>query len=84
MNTVEIIERAVVAAGSDSLGVFGGEREGGARVQQIPDEFARFVMAVLDGPPVKRYLEIGSAAGGTAYLVHHLLRRFATGSLVYQ
>jgi cephalosporin hydroxylase len=74
MNTVEIIERAIIAAGSDHLGVFGGDHEGGACVQQIPDEFARFVALVLQGEPVLSYLEIGSAAGGTAYLVHHLLR----------
>lgn len=70
----EIIERAVLAAGSDHLGTFGGDREGGACVQQVPDEFARFVALVLQGPPVGAYLEIGSAAGGTAYIVHHLLR----------
>lgn len=66
------IEQFIVDAGSDSLEVFGGTYEGGIHIQQIPDELAPCVVAVLDsGEDIPSYLEIGAAAGGTTYVMNH-------------
>lgn len=52
------------AAGSDHLPTFGGTIEGGYHIQQDPGEFAGLVDA-LQGRPIKTYLQVGCAAGGT-------------------
>jgi predicted O-methyltransferase YrrM len=68
------IEEFVLEQGSDSLGIFGGRFEGGIHGQQVPDEFAACVTAILaTGKPVRSYLEIGAAAGGSTFLFHHFL-----------
>jgi predicted O-methyltransferase YrrM len=66
------IEQFILDAGSDSVQVFGGSFEGGIQAQQIPDELAPCILAILEsGESVNNYLEIGAAAGGTAFLFNH-------------
>lgn len=66
------IESYILYSGSDHVPTFGGAFEGGIQVQQVPDEFAACIKAILDtGEPINNYLEIGSAAGGSAFLMHH-------------
>lgn len=66
------IERFVREAGSDHLPTFGGEFEGGIQCQQVPDEIAPCILAILEsGETIKSYLEIGSAAGGSAFIINH-------------
>src|SRR3972149_4521353 len=70
--TVEEIEQFVIDAGSDHVPTFGGKYEGGMQIQQIPDEIAPCIMAILkSGEPIKNYLEIGVAAGGMVALINH-------------
>lgn len=72
--TVQEIKDFVINAGSDDVYTFGGAFEGGANSQQVPDEIAPCIKAVIDsGRKIEAYLEIGAAAGGTAYLFHHFM-----------
>src|SRR5205085_6787157 len=64
MNMIALIENA----GSDHLPTFGGKFEGGYHIQQNPAEFANLLMA-LKGRPIKSYLQIGNAAGGSERLI---------------
>lgn len=62
-------------AGTDSLSHFGNgyALEGGLSLQQNPEEFAAllvFLNRVVINTPVS-YLEIGSASGGTALMIHN-------------
>lgn len=60
-------------AGTDSLAHFGNNyaREGGLSLQQNPEEFAALLVLLNRfAPHMRSYLEIGSASGGTARLVH--------------
>lgn len=69
------IEKYVNDLGSDSIGVFGGILEGGAHCQQMPDEIAPCISAILkSGKEVNAFLEIGAAAGGTTKLFHHFFK----------
>lgn len=64
------IRQKVLAAGSDSVDVFGGEYVGGYHIQQQPDEFAALACLLLDRcRPIDLYGEIGVAAGGTTRLM---------------
>lgn len=60
-------------AGTDSLAHFGNGylKEGGLSLQQNPDEFGALLVflnrVVL---PISTYLEIGSASGGAAVMIH--------------
>jgi cephalosporin hydroxylase len=66
----EIREKAL-AAGSDSLGVFGGRFQGGYHMQQNTDEIAALVCLLLNRcKPIGLYGEIGTAAGGTLRFMH--------------
>lgn len=56
--------------GSDSIAVFGGKKEGGANIQQIPDEIAA-CLNDLRKYKIKNLLEVGSAAGGNIKLFDH-------------
>jgi len=72
MQSVDEIIKFVEDAGSDDIPTFGGKRVGGIFVQQVPDEIAPCIQAILEsGEPIKSYLEIGVAAGGTTYLMNH-------------
>ena len=65
------LQRAM-AAGSDSTEHFGGEFTGGYAIQQNPREIAALICFLMDRPR-GRYLEIGSAGGGTLRLLHECL-----------
>lgn len=56
--------------GSDNLSVFGGTFEGGINLQQIPDEIVPCLNVI--NSKIKNILEIGSAAGGMAWLFNHV------------
>jgi cephalosporin hydroxylase len=72
---LEEIENFVFGMGSDSVGYFGGAFEGGAQIQQIPDEIAPCILAILEsGKEIKTFLEVGSAAGGTTFLFNHYFK----------
>jgi len=72
--TLTGIQEFILAAGSDDLATFGGAFGGGIHCQQIPDELAACISAILEsGEQIRSYLEIGVAAGGTAFLIHHFL-----------
>jgi predicted O-methyltransferase YrrM len=74
------IEQFIIDAGSDSIPVFGGVYEGGAHIQQAPDELAPCIAGLLNsGETIRSILEIGSAAGGTTYVLH---RFFAPDTMV--
>lgn len=73
--TVEDITRFIEEAGSDDLPTFGGKHVGGIYIQQIPDEIAPCLHAILEsGKEIGAYLEIGVAAGGMTYLMNHFFR----------
>lgn len=66
--------QSILDAGSDHLGVFGGEKEGGYHVQQNPDEFAALICFLSDRcKPFDVYGEIGTAAGGNLRLMYELI-----------
>lgn len=70
--TVEEIGRFIEDAGSDDLPTFGGKHVGGIFIQQIPDEIAPCIRAILEsGEPIGKYFELGVAAGGMTYLMNH-------------
>lgn len=74
-HSLDEIEQFVLDAGSDDLPVFGGKFQGGIHCQQIPDEIAPCILAILEsGESIKSYLEIGAAAGGTIFLFNHFFR----------
>ena len=71
------IEQFILDSGSDHLGTFGGLFEGGIQCQQVADELAPCILAILESdnlPTLKFYLEIGSAAGGSAFIINHFLK----------
>ncbi|MHA2218588.1 MAG: class I SAM-dependent methyltransferase [Candidatus Hodarchaeales archaeon] len=69
------IRDIIESFGSDSLEVVGGRYEGGIRLQQVPDEIASCVYAIMNAKrsinEFNNFLEIGSASGGNAYLFNH-------------
>ncbi len=73
--TLEEIEQFVMDAGSDDLPTFGGKYQGGIHCQQVPDEIAQCILAIMEAvQPIKNYLEIGVAAGGATFLMNHFLK----------
>ncbi len=73
--SVKDIEDFVLDSGSDDLPTFGGKFVGGVHCQQVPDEIAPCIHAIMEGGlPFYSYLEIGVAAGGTAFLFDHFLK----------
>jgi len=69
---VEEIEKYVYSIGTDDVQVFGGDKIGGGYIQQIPEEIAPCVHAMLSSSEhIDSYLEIGSAAGGMTLLMHN-------------
>ncbi len=75
MSELEKIEQFIRDNGSDSVGVFGGSHEGGVQLQHMPDEFAECILEILQsGKTIRGYLEIGSAAGGTAFHINHFIK----------
>lgn len=77
---VDQIEEFIRNAGSDHIPTFGGEFEGGIQCQQVPVEFAGCVCELLtSGEKINKYLEVGSAAGGSAFIMDHF---FKPGTMV--
>lgn len=73
--SLQSIENFVIEAGSDDLPTFGGKFVGGVHCQQVPDEIAPCISAIMEsGFPVRSYLEIGVAAGGTAFIFDHFFK----------
>lgn len=74
---IQALENRICEAGADSLGAFGGTWVGGYRLQQNPAEFAAFLFVLLRakqaGKRFDHYLEIGSAAGGTARMIQEVV-----------
>jgi len=69
--TVEEIEQAILDLGSDHLPTFGGNFEGGINGQQVSDELAPCISDILEsGEEIKSYLEIGSASGGSCFIIN--------------
>ena len=75
-NKLTEIEQFIYNAGSDDVPTFGGQDiPGSIQCQQVPDELAPCILKIMEsGTPVKSYLEIGSAAGGSAFLINHFLK----------
>lgn len=73
--SVKNIEQFIIDAGSDDLPTFGGSFQGGIHCQQIADELAPCIRAIIEsGIKVRSYLEIGVAAGGTTFLFDHFFK----------
>jgi len=73
--TIEEIEKFVLDNGCDHVPTFGGVYEGGIQVQQVADEIAPCIHAILSSQqPITAYLEIGAAAGGTTFLMNYYLK----------
>src|SRR5258708_2150019 len=62
----QLVDR-IRAAGTNSMSHFrnGYAFEGGLRLQQNPHELAALVLLLAERTPIREYLEIGSASGGT-------------------
>jgi cephalosporin hydroxylase len=63
MKTLDQIKEYVVNVGSNSVGVFGGNFEGGYELQQDIVEVSEFIMDHQTAN-IQNYIEIGCAAGG--------------------
>lgn len=72
MKTYDEILAHIVSAGSNSIEWFGGEKEGGYELQQVPTELAAFLYC-LQKIRFKNYLEIGVAAGGMTRIMCDIL-----------
>ena len=69
---VDEIESYLLEVGQENTEGFGGSVAGGVRLQQIPDEFAPCLAELLKcKSEIHNYLEIGSAAGGSCYVMNH-------------
>lgn len=74
------VEDFILEAGSDNLMAFGGKYEGGAHCQQVVDEMAMLICYLQESrSSIDSYLEIGSAAGGSALVINHF---FAPSDIV--
>ena len=66
---METLISEIEELGSGNVNYFGGKYEGGIRLQQVPKEIAQCIKYLMEnGKSINSYLEIGSAAGGTAYV----------------
>jgi predicted O-methyltransferase YrrM len=77
MNELSAIVTKVESFGSDSLEVVGGKFEGGICLQQVPIEVAECIYTMQNTKrvsKVKHLLEIGSAAGGNAYILNYFFK----------
>ena len=65
----------VRAAGTDSRRVFGEDyaAEGGLCLQQNTREFAALLCLLVRRKPIRHYLEIGTASGGTCKMLHEAI-----------
>lgn len=75
----EYCESQIRRAGSQNCGLFGGNYDGGYRIQQNPKELAGFMgymhanhKKLFTKPHINNYLEIGCCAAGTTRLLSDL------------
>jgi len=70
------LRERIRAAGTDSLKDFqnGYTLEGGLSLQQNPDEFAALCVTLARWKPIRNYLEIGSASGGSCRFLNEYLQ----------
>jgi hypothetical protein len=74
-DTVVSIERYIEEIGSDDLPTFGGTWQGGAYIQQLPDELAPCIHALLaSSVQINSFFEIGVAAGGLTLVIDHYFK----------
>jgi predicted O-methyltransferase YrrM len=70
----------ITALGSDSTTMFGGAYDGGVWLQQSPEEYADFILFLLQekagGRSIEAFLEIGSATGGNVFCLNALVGPF--------
>lgn len=72
--SAEKIEQFIIDSGSDDVPHFGGV-QGGIQCQQIADEFAPCIEAIMKSrKKIESYLEVGSAAGGSVFLINHFFK----------
>jgi predicted O-methyltransferase YrrM len=70
--TVDQIESYILTLGQENTEGFGGTVAGGIRLQQTPDEIAPCLAELLKyKDEIHNYLETGSAAGGSCYVMNH-------------
>jgi predicted O-methyltransferase YrrM len=70
--TVDEIEAFILECGQENLEGFGGVKQGGIYLQQIPDEIVPCITELLKyRSEIKNYLEIGSASGGSCFVFNH-------------
>lgn len=70
--TLSELKSVIEDLGTDHLPTFGGKYEGGIHLQQIADEIAPCIYALMKvNWKFRNFLEIGSAAGGNTYLFNH-------------
>lgn len=71
----DYIEKFILSIGQESIGGFGGNFEGGVRLQQSPSEIALCIVELLKyESEIHNYLEIGSAAGGSCFVFNHFFQ----------
>jgi len=70
--TIDQIESYILELGQENIEGFGGTKVGGIRLQQIPNELSRCLAELLKcKSEIRNYLEIGSAAGGSCFVINH-------------
>jgi predicted O-methyltransferase YrrM len=66
---METLRLEIEELGSGDIPFFGGKYKGGIYLQQLPKEISQCIKYLMENDkPIESYLEIGSAAGGTAYI----------------
>jgi hypothetical protein len=69
----ELLE-LVLSSGSDDIKLFTGRFDGGKWIQQVPEEIAGCLSYLIQNNiQIKTFVECGTASGGTAWLVDHVL-----------
>ncbi len=72
VSTIAEIESFILECGQENIEGFGGVKQGGIHLQQIPDEFAPCIAELLKYKnEIKNYLEVGSASGGSCFVFNH-------------
>lgn len=73
--SAEAIEKYIEEIGSDDLPTFGGTWVGGAYIQQLPDEIAPAIHALLStGASIRSFFELGVAAGGLTLAINNYFK----------
>ena len=81
-NQYQVLCERILNSGSDNVKYFGGEFQGGYKLQQNVHEFASLVKLLRNyfkDNEIKHYLEIGSASGGNLrFMYENLGFRYVT------